>query len=215
MSYKRLTGWDNDSAYVRECFERNGAEGGCDDMDSLKCNRCEANIQVIRRLAQYEDSGLSPEEVTRLAKAKAEGRLLILPVPIGGTIYVPYKYKDTDGTIEADTEEAKLSGYVKGGDREFYTTYDEMGTNDYDPRDIFLTREEAEKALEGMVPEEDENPFDSGQKCRVCGYTWFNACEGGCYWVEDDLCSACAVRANEDSGQSVKSEAEWYEKYIT
>ena len=30
------------------------------------------------------------------------------------------------------------------------------------------------------------------QKCRVCGCTWEQACPGGCYWVEEDLCSACA-----------------------
>ena len=29
--------------------------------------------------------------------------------------------------------------------------------------------------------------------CRVCGCTEDNACEGGCWWVEDDLCSACVV----------------------
>lgn len=34
------------------------------------------------------------------------------------------------------------------------------------------------------------------QKCRVCGCTWFNACQGGCYWVESDLCSEC-VGVNE------------------
>ena len=31
--------------------------------------------------------------------------------------------------------------------------------------------------------------------CRVCGCTEINACPGafgGCYWVEPDLCSACA-----------------------
>lgn len=28
--------------------------------------------------------------------------------------------------------------------------------------------------------------------CRVCGCTEDNACEGGCSWVEEDLCSACA-----------------------
>jgi hypothetical protein len=31
-------------------------------------------------------------------------------------------------------------------------------------------------------------------KCRVCGCTEDHAClteEGPCYWVEDDLCSAC------------------------
>jgi hypothetical protein len=28
--------------------------------------------------------------------------------------------------------------------------------------------------------------------CRICGCTEENACEGGCSWVEADLCSACA-----------------------
>lgn len=27
--------------------------------------------------------------------------------------------------------------------------------------------------------------------CRVCGCTDERACEGGCWWVEDDLCSSC------------------------
>jgi hypothetical protein len=32
--------------------------------------------------------------------------------------------------------------------------------------------------------------FDE-QKCRICGCTQNNACEGGCYWIEDDFCSQC------------------------
>lgn len=28
------------------------------------------------------------------------------------------------------------------------------------------------------------------RRCRVCGCTDDNACPGGCYWVEDDLCSS-------------------------
>ena len=28
--------------------------------------------------------------------------------------------------------------------------------------------------------------------CRECGCTELNACEGGCWWVEPGLCSACA-----------------------
>lgn len=31
-----------------------------------------------------------------------------------------------------------------------------------------------------------------GPACRVCGCTDDNACQGGCWWVEPDLCSACA-----------------------
>lgn len=171
---------------------------------------------LFELLAQYEDSQLGPAEVNELAKAKAEGRFLILPVPIGGTIYVPYRFRDPfNGNIDEGIEEPKLAGYVKEGKKEFYTTYDELGSNDHEPGTFFLTREEAEKALKKMEPEEYENPFDTVQKCRVCGCTRFNACEGGCYWVEDDLCSACAERTNEDLDQGVKSEADWYEKYIT
>jgi hypothetical protein len=29
------------------------------------------------------------------------------------------------------------------------------------------------------------------QVCRVCACTNFSACAGGCWWVEDDLCSSC------------------------
>lgn len=30
--------------------------------------------------------------------------------------------------------------------------------------------------------------------CRVCGCTDKCACDGGCYWVEPDLCSSCVPR---------------------
>ena len=37
---------------------------------------------------------------------------------------------------------------------------------------------------------------DPAQSCRVCGCTWYAACEHDngdqCHWVEDDLCSKCA-----------------------
>jgi len=31
------------------------------------------------------------------------------------------------------------------------------------------------------------------QRCRICGCTDDHGCYDGCYWVERDLCSACAV----------------------
>ncbi|WP_159649487.1 hypothetical protein [Erysipelothrix aquatica] len=27
--------------------------------------------------------------------------------------------------------------------------------------------------------------------CRRCGCDWLHACDGGCMWVEEGLCSAC------------------------
>jgi hypothetical protein len=37
--------------------------------------------------------------------------------------------------------------------------------------------------------------MESIRTCRVCGCTDDQACEGGCTWVEDDLCSACVDTA--------------------
>lgn len=34
-------------------------------------------------------------------------------------------------------------------------------------------------------------PEDGSEACRVCGCTWNNACDGGCYWAEPGLCSNC------------------------
>ena len=41
------------------------------------------------------------------------------------------------------------------------------------------------------------------RKCRICGCTNFNACvEVGtglpCYWIQEDLCSACASPAERE-----------------
>lgn len=38
-----------------------------------------------------------------------------------------------------------------------------------------------------------EDLFDRW-KCVICGCTDDNACEGGCYWVYPNLCSACAEK---------------------
>jgi len=62
----------------------NDPEGMYNILDLAEClysgGEAEAGIlmEISRRLAAYEDSGLSPEEVQDLAKAKADGRLKIL-----------------------------------------------------------------------------------------------------------------------------------------
>lgn len=41
-----------------------------------------------------------------------------------------------------------------------------------------------------MIQLVDKAPRTS-RACRMCGCTDTHACEGGCFWVETDLCSAC------------------------
>lgn len=46
--------------------------------------------------------------------------------------------------------------------------------------------------IERREPVECYEILGNEQKCRICGCSWHNACPGGCYWVEVDLCSKCA-----------------------
>lgn len=45
----------------------------------------------------------------------------------------------------------------------------------------------ADGKAQGVVP--------CQQYCRVCGCTYDDPCEEGCYWVEPDLCSQCAQKS--------------------
>jgi hypothetical protein len=73
--FERLTRWENNDKDVADLLE------GKSDFDGL--------TEAINRLAEYEDSELSPEEVQELAKAKADGRLEILPAKPGDIDAVP------------------------------------------------------------------------------------------------------------------------------
>ncbi len=42
-------------------------------------------------------------------------------------------------------------------------------------------------------------PETRPRMCAVCGCTDAEACEGGCSWVEEDLCSRCAGTYPDDS----------------
>ncbi len=41
------------------------------------------------------------------------------------------------------------------------------------------------------------NRVRSMQKCRVCGCTDEHGCPEGCFWVAEDLCSACFAKSGE------------------
>jgi hypothetical protein len=44
------------------------------------------------------------------------------------------------------------------------------------------------------------------QRCRRCGCSNLSACAGGCWWVEDDLCSSCAVAVDVATGITIDVE---------
>lgn len=134
--------------------------------------------KVWLRLKAYEDTGMTPEQcaeyakadregryivlrdaeregvkrLRELAKADKDGRLVVLPCRIGSTVYVLIQdntifYPETNGWyIGEDT----IDAIAKDG---FYLGNPEDG--DFRPNDaigeiVFLTREEAERALQEM-----------------------------------------------------------------
>lgn len=107
---------------------------------------------ALNRLAAYEDSGLSPEEVQEFAKAKADGRLVVLPCKVGDTVYLT-----THGWVEETKVRTLFFGhpsYSRGSpDPRYYRIRCENLDMPWDSigKTVFLTREAAEKALAEVV----------------------------------------------------------------
>ena len=116
----------------------------------------------VERLAAYEDTGRTPEEVTALgnlfdymleesktltgqlallnrirdlARADKAGRLVVLPCKVGDTVYRIFNPPSREPVISAHT--LMSVDYI-------VRWIDKFG------KTVFLTREEAEKALEAM-----------------------------------------------------------------
>lgn len=107
-------------------------------------NECEHINRCLHKLANYEDTNLTPAEAAELAQAKREGRLLLMPVAEGTRVYTHIPDCDSCDSLETaecgeipclyDVTEAIFSRMM----------IERWGL------DIFATREEAASALEGM-----------------------------------------------------------------
>ena len=141
-----------------------------------RCAQLDGNV-VVERLAAYEDTGLTPKEVTalgelfdyalkesktlreqltllkhirKLAEADKEGRVVVLPCKVGHRVFA---LLDTDKHIsECEVKQIGLGneiGFVGlepigARGREYGVSLKGFG------KTVFLTREEAEKALAEM-----------------------------------------------------------------
>lgn len=143
-----------------ECLE---VGGNC----AMNCKWEEA---AWSRLAAYEDKELEPEEITAmqhtldeyhkvadpLLRAQADGRLVALPCKVGDTLWVtsnPWTGKLLKKPLDACVNGMKMYShglYVNL----LFDTRKINGTRDYEinhiGKTVFLTREEAEAALEAM-----------------------------------------------------------------
>lgn len=149
---ERLTKWNESSykhAYYPRCFKEPCYGRGC------KIKDCPFEIAVCERLAAYEDTGLTPEEIKapftedtminlaaqalgvepsrlrELAEADKDGRVIILPCKVYETDGVRvYEHTVREGIYE-----------TAGG-----PAFDKNAIG----KSIFLTRAEAERAIQEM-----------------------------------------------------------------
>lgn len=73
------------------------------EVAGMDCGPCayqhDGLVDLLEELKAYRETGLSPDDCVVLAKAKAEGRLLISPYAVGTEIFVI----DVDGKIRKCT----------------------------------------------------------------------------------------------------------------
>ena len=147
----------------RLTFEGNFCDiAQCRELPCKHGGTCTQN-QVWERLKAYEDAGLSPQacaeareieetlsgcdysisRMVELMKADKDGRVVVLPCKVGDTVYaadaapvIPLRVKD-------------LAFYLKGKDGGDYERISNIG------KTVFLSREEAEKALQEMEGKKD------------------------------------------------------------
>ena len=165
---ERLTKWNESSykhAYYPRCFKEPCYGSGC------KIKDCPFEIAVCERLAAYEDTGLTPKEVTalgelfdyalkesktlteqltllhhirELAEADKDERVVVLPCKVGdklSRVFAGEIFEHRVGSMKYFAIQGRWDI-----DTTPFCSYVESSIG----KTIFLTREKAEKALEAM-----------------------------------------------------------------
>ena len=159
---ERLTKRLHDGKVVTDC-------DSCEQNKDKQCTFSECRASLIKRLAAYEDTGLTPEEIKapftedtminleaqalgvepirlrELAEADKDGRLVVLPCKVGDVVY-GFHGEKTILPMVAKWIETNTDGWC------IAVQYTPMAPMFYRFSDfgktVFLTREEAKKALQ-------------------------------------------------------------------
>ena len=114
--------------------------------------------EIINRLAAYEDTGLEPEKIedrqdvclwipeerfSEIIKAEQEGRLVVLPCKIGDEVWCIKRFNRARKVVSAHVSEMYFSSEMRLVIVCYHAVRGELG------KTVFLTRAEAEKAMEG------------------------------------------------------------------
>lgn len=136
-----------------------------------RCSQLDGNV-VVERLAAYEDTGLTPEEVKapftedtminlaaqamgvepsrlrEIAEAEKDGRVVVLPCKVGDTVYFALLGRIIEKQVFSIVSFSNSTRIYCGGTSEYFRPEDIGKT-------FFLTREEAERAMQEMEGKKD------------------------------------------------------------
>ena len=166
---ERLTKRDNDGQAMMDCEKCKADWTGKHGKPMVDCTALYCRNRLKDRLAAYEDTGLEPAEVERakleieagcvkaiartygidinrlrkLAEADKDGRLVVLPCKVGDTVYFALLGRIIEKQVFSIVSFSNSTRIYCGGTSEYFSPEDIGKT-------FFLTREEAEKALEAM-----------------------------------------------------------------
>ena len=134
-----------------EDYQRNREDLRAYEATRLTPEQCE-NAKVIIESA-FSDDTSKAERIRELLKADKDGRLVVLPVkPVLTPTISSMLYIIEDGEIYEDSLYEGIVGMSERGEMNvIYGTIDALSFEQNDiGKTVFLTREEAEKALEAM-----------------------------------------------------------------
>ena len=168
---ERLTKYETDGQAMMDCQECEADWTGKHGKPMADCTALYCRNRLLDRLVKYEDTERTPEEIDmdheaaeqlrqlcrncdldrleKLAEADKAGRLVALPCKVGDTVY--RIVRDADPHITRDevrniyfADDMTLCVELVGG---------RIILSEKFGKTVFLTREEAEKALEAMKDE--------------------------------------------------------------
>ena len=162
---ERLTKRATDGQAIMDCEKCKADWTGKHGKSMVDCTPLYCRNRLKDRLAAYEDTGLTPEQcesakniieyafsddtskaerIRELLKADKDGRLVVLPCKVGDKLYRVF-----DGNI-SEHEVLNMKYFARQGRLGIDMTSFFPDAGRLIGKTVFLTREEAEKALEGM-----------------------------------------------------------------
>lgn len=153
---ERLTKRDTDGQAMMDCEKCEADWTGKHGKPMADCTALYCRNRLLDRLAEYEDTeetlrqlcrNCDLERLEKLAEADKDGRLVVLPCKVGNVVYGFYGKKTilpmVAKWIETNTDGWCIAAQYTPMAPTFYR-FSDFG------KTVFLTHEEAEKALEAM-----------------------------------------------------------------